>query len=93
MALREVGEGPLKITRAVIDAAWRRRDRNTRIVIRDIECRGLSLVVTAGTMSWVFSFKPRGKDPATGRRWAGRTLTLGSPAALAPDAARMAASA
>jgi hypothetical protein len=35
-------EGPTKITKAVIDAAWRRRQPGSRVIIRDRDCRGLA---------------------------------------------------
>ena len=40
-------EGPTKITKAVIDAAWRRRGPSRRLIIRDKDCRGLALIVNA----------------------------------------------
>lgn len=86
-------EGPVRITRQTIEAAWRRRRSGVRLAIRDATCRGLALVVNPGGMSWVFTFKPRGTNPETGRRWATRTVTIGTPESHSPDAARMAANA
>jgi integrase len=87
-ALRVISEGPSKITRATVDAAWRRRVKGQRLVVRDGECRGLALVVNATGMSWVFSYKPRGTNPTTGKRWPSQSITLGDPEHLSPDMAR-----
>lgn len=86
--MRVISEGPTKITKATIDAAWRRRERDNRLIVRDKDCRGLALVVNATTMTWSYAYRPRGTDPLTGRRWPNRTLTLGSPASLSPHDAR-----
>ena len=83
--------GPLKITRVVIDAAWRGRAPSQRTIIGDLECRGLALVINATSMAWRFEYKPRGIDPHTGKRFASRSMVLGNPASLSPDAARDAA--
>lgn len=83
--------GPLKITRVVIDAAWRGRAPSQRTIIGDLECRGLALVINATSMAWRFEYKPRGVDPHTGKRFASRSIVLGNPASLSPDAARDAA--
>lgn len=84
-------EGPLKITRAAIEAAWKRRAPAQRTIISDAECRGLALVVNSPSMSWRFEYRPRGIDPLTGKRFASRSMVLGNPASLSPDAARDAA--
>lgn len=84
-------QGPLKITRAAIDAAWKRRAPAQRTIISDAECRGLALVVNSSSMSWRFEYRPRGVDPLTGKRFASRSMVLGNPASLSPDAARDAA--
>jgi integrase len=91
MAMRVVSEGPVRITRATVDAAWRRRTPDTRIMVRDAECRGLALVVNPKGMTWRFDYRPRGIDLHTGRRWAMQGVTLGNPATHTPDEARMAA--
>lgn len=93
MPMKVIRQGAVKITKATIKAAWRRRASGQRIVIGDEGCRGLALVVNATTMAWSYSFKPRGTDPATGRRFASRSVTIGSPETHTPDAARIAASA
>jgi integrase len=85
-------EGPVKITKAVLEAAWRRRERNCRIVIPDAVCRGLALVVNAGSMAWVYGYKPRGTDPVTGKRFSSRAITIGNPETHSPDDARAAPS-
>jgi integrase len=89
--MRVSSEGPVKITKATIDATWKRRQANSRLFVRDKDCRGLALIVNATTMVWCYAYRPRGLDPRTGRRWPNRTLTLGNPATLSPDDARAAA--
>jgi hypothetical protein len=89
--MRIIREGPTKITRSTIDSAWRRRAAGLRIVIRDFECRGLALIINATTMSWVYSYKPRGVDPSKGKRFASKSVTLGNPETHSPDHARTAA--
>jgi integrase len=89
--MRIIREGPTKITRSTIDVAWRRRAANLRTVIGDFECRGLALIVNATSMSWVYSYKPRGVDPSTCKRFATKSLTIGNPETHSPDHARTAA--
>jgi integrase len=89
--MRIIREGPTKITRSTIDAAWRRRASSVRTVIGDFECRGLALIVNATSMSWVYSYKPRGIDPSTRKRFATKSLTIGNPETHSPDHARTAA--
>lgn len=84
-------EGPIKITRATIEAAWRRRKKDHRLIVRDAECRGVALVVNPTAMRWEFAYRPRGTDPLTGRRWPNRTVTLGNPETHSPEDARIAA--
>ena len=86
-----VREGPTKITRASVETAWKKRAKNQRTIIRDLECRGLALIVNATSMAWRFEYKPRGNDPHTGQRFASRSIVLGNPASLSPDQARDAA--
>lgn len=88
MAMRVASEGPVRITRATIEAAWKRRAKNSRLVIRDMECRGLALVVNATSMSWTFSYKPRGVDALTGKRFPTQSVTIGGPATHSPEQAR-----
>ncbi|MDQ3921666.1 MAG: integrase family protein, partial [Actinomycetota bacterium] len=87
-AIKVTSEGRLRITRAVIESAWRRRKPGHRLVIRDAECRGLALVVNPTGMTWVYSYRPRGTDPTSGRRWPNKTVTIGNPATHGPDHAR-----
>lgn len=90
--MRVVSEGPVKLTKAGktgVDAAWRRRAEGVRLVLRDAECRGLALVVNPTGMTWRFDYRPRGTDPATGRRWPTASVTLGNPATHSPDDARI----
>jgi integrase len=89
--MRIIREGPTKITRSFIDAAWRRRAAGVRTVIGDFECRGLALIVNATSMSWVYTYKPRGVDPSKGGRFATKSLTIGNPETHSPDHARTAA--
>ncbi|MFH5927033.1 tyrosine-type recombinase/integrase [Roseomonas xinghualingensis] len=89
--MEKASEGPVRITKATVDAAWRRRRPDFRLTIRDTECRGLALVVNPTSMSWVVSYKPRGLDPRTGKRPATRELVVGAPATHSPEQARQAA--
>ena len=86
--MQVTSEGPTKITKATIDAVWRRRRPVHRIVVRDKDCRGLALIVNPTGMTWVCAYRPRGNDPHTGRRWPNRTVTLGNPDTHSPDDAR-----
>jgi integrase len=86
--MRVTSEGPTKITKTTIDAAWRRKKPDHRLLVRDKDCRGLALIVNPTTMTWSFAYRPRGTDPVTGRRWPNRTVTLGNPASHSPDDAR-----
>jgi integrase len=89
--MKVVSEGPVKITKATIDAAWRRRAAASRLIVRDKDCRGLALIANATTMTWSYSYRPRGTDQQTGRRWPNRTVFLGNPSSHSPDDARRAA--
>jgi integrase len=88
--MKVLSEGPVKITKATIDAAWRRRSADVRLIVRDRDCRGLALIVNATTMSWSYSYRPRGADSQTGRRWANRAVFIGNPSTHSPDDARRA---
>lgn len=90
-AVRVQREGPARITKATVDAAWRRRRPGERLVIGDAGCRGLALVVNPTGMAWRFNYKPRGTDPRTGKRFPTRSVTIGNPETHSPDAARDAA--
>lgn len=91
--MKVLREGPVRITEATIDAAWRRRAPDTRLMIGDLDCRGLALVVNPTGMTWRFDYKPRGVDAATGKRFATQSATIGTPASHSPDDARRAADA
>ena len=82
--MRVTSEGPTKITKATIDAAWRRKKPDHRLIVRDKDCRGLALIVNPTTMTWSYAYRPRGTDLVTGRRWPNRTVTLGNPARTRP---------
>jgi integrase len=84
-------KGPTRITKATIEAAWKQRAKGQRLVIGDQQRPSLALVVNATSMSWVYSYKPRGTDAATGRRFATRSVTIGSPETHSPEDAREAA--
>ncbi|MFC0388892.1 tyrosine-type recombinase/integrase [Muricoccus vinaceus] len=81
----------MRITKATVDGAWRRRRPDFRLTIRDAECRGLALVVNPTGMTWTVSYKPRGLDSRTGKRPSTREVTLGTPATHSPEQARTAA--
>ncbi|WP_167668255.1 tyrosine-type recombinase/integrase [Roseomonas gilardii] len=81
----------MKITKATVSAAWKRREPGVRLTIRDEACRGLALVVNPNGMAWMFGYRPRGMDPLTGKRPAMREISLGTPEGLSPEDARTAA--
>jgi integrase len=89
--MRVLREGPVKITKATIEAAWKRRAKDQRLMVGDAECRGLALVVNPTGMTWRFDYKPRGVDPATGKRFASQSVTIGTPESHTVDEARTAA--
>lgn len=89
--MRVITKAPARITKATIDAAWRQRSADTRLIVRDKDCRGLALIVNPTVMTWSYAYRPRGTDPLTGRRWPNRTNTLGNPATHSPEDARIAA--
>ena len=87
--MRVASEGPLRITRATIEKVWRLHKRDERLVVRDSDTPGLALVVNPTGMTWTYSYRPRGTDPRTGKRWSNRSVTIGNPASHDPDAARL----
>jgi integrase len=89
--MRVLRQGPVKITRTVAETAWRQRAPGQRTVVADAECPGLALVVNSGSMSWTYSYKPRGTNPNTGKRFSTRSITIGNPQTHSPDDARSAA--
>lgn len=90
--MKVLREGPVRITKTSIDAAWRRRAAGLRIMIGDAECRGLALVVNPTGMTWRFDYKPRGTNACTGKRFASQSITIGTPESHSADDARRAAS-
>ena len=88
LALKVISEGPVRITKATIESAWRRRASGQRLLLRDAECRGLALVINSNSMAWRFDYRPRGVDAHTGRRWPMQSMLLGNPATHSPDEAR-----
>ncbi|PWS37775.1 hypothetical protein DFH01_00185 [Falsiroseomonas bella] len=84
-------EGPVKITKPTIEAAWKRRAKGLRIVIADLERRGLALVVNPTGMTWRYDYKPRGVDPTTGKRFPSQSVTIGNEKTHSPEEARDAA--
>ena len=86
--MKVISEGLVRITRATIEAAWRRRTPGNRLIIRDKDCRGLALIVNPTAMAWTYAYRPRGTDPESGRRWPNRTVTIGNPASHSPEEAR-----
>ena len=91
MAVQAVSEGPLKITKATVDARWAKRAKGVKLTVRDLECRGLALVVNPTGMAWRYDYRPRGLDSHTGKRFPMQSVTLGNPATHTPDEARTAA--
>lgn len=89
--MRVLREGPVKITKATVEAAWKRRAQGQRLMIGDLEQRGLALVVNPTGMTWRFDYKPRGLDQGTGKRFASQSVTIGNPETHSPDDARDAA--
>jgi hypothetical protein len=81
-------EGPIRIGMKDIGRAWRNRAKDARHVIRDSERPGLLLITNAQSQTWAREYKPRGVDPATGRRFATRKIPIGSPATFSPAEAR-----
>lgn len=89
--MKVLREGPVKITKATVDAAWRRRQADVRLMIGDATCRGLALVTNPKGQTWRFDFKPRGLNPATGKRFASQSVTIGNPDSHSVEEARNAA--
>jgi integrase len=84
-------EGPVKIGIKTIERVWKNRAKDARHIVTDSECRGMALIVNPTSRSWTYSYKPRGVNPATGKRFNTTTVTLGTPETLSPDEARAAA--
>ena len=88
MSTEIIRQGPVRITKSAIEAAWKARAPARRTVIADAECRGLALVVHPTSMTWRFDYKPRGLDPHTGKRFSSRSVTIGNPQTHSPEVAR-----
>jgi integrase len=88
MGIEITREGPVAITRQTIEAAWRRRAKGKRLIIRDAATPGLALVVNPTSARWIYEYKPRGTDSLTSKRFATRSLTIGGPDSHGPEAAR-----
>ena len=87
-AMNITREGPVKIGIKDIERAWRKRAKDARHIITDSERPGLALISNATSQTWSYSYKPRGLDPATGKRFNTKSVMLGSPATLSPTEAR-----
>jgi integrase len=81
-------EGPIKIGIKTIDRAWRTRAKDARHIVTDKECGGLALIVNTASMRWDYSYKPRGVDSRTDKRFNTKSVTIGSPATHSPAEAR-----
>lgn len=91
--MRVLREGPVRITKATIEAAWKRRAPDQRRVIGDVVCPGLALIVNPTGMTWRFDYKPRGINPLTGKRFASQSAVIGNPASHSVEDARTSAAA
>jgi integrase len=78
----------------VMAATKEAQDRNKRITLRDDSVRGFYLLaLPSGATCWRIEFRPRGVDPATGKRHSSRHLTFGNIATHTVAQARTAAAA
>lgn len=77
----------MALNQKLIEAAIR-GDRSKRFTIRDDVVRGLMLRVGSRDGIWSFDYRPRGIDPATGRRYASRALRLGTVHGMSLNEAR-----
>jgi len=73
-----------------VEAALR-GDRSKRATIRDDIVRGLVLRIGTRDAVWLFDYRPRGTNPATGSRYASRALRLGTVHGMSLAEARAAA--
>ena len=79
------------LTQRLIDAALR-GNRTTKTFLRDSHTRGFQLIVNQHSAAWMFEFRPRGIDPATGRRYGSLHRRIGDLGTHNLVAARLAAS-
>ncbi|NKE45145.1 hypothetical protein HB662_10170 [Roseomonas frigidaquae] len=86
--LKIIREAPKRLRTSDADRYWRQRAPGQRLVVAHPECPGLALVIHAKTWAWVLSFKPRGRDSVTGKRFPSTSMTLGSPEQLSPEDAK-----
>jgi integrase len=87
-AMKTTREGPTKIGVKTIERVWRKRAKDARHIVTDSERPGLALIVNSTSMAWAYSYKPRGVDPVSGKRFNTQTVTMGSPETYSPDQAR-----
>jgi integrase len=73
-----------RLTQKRLDQAVRVRDAQLasrlpyqRQLLRDHEVRGFTVIVHGESVVYQFGYRPRGSDPATGRRWPNRYVRIG----------------
>jgi integrase len=76
-----------KLTQRRIDVA-QRGDRSRPKTLRDHDVRGLRVAVNELSISFIYEYKPRGIDPATGKRYGSRHRWLGDQSTLSLHEAR-----
>jgi integrase len=80
---------PDRLTQDRIDRALRDPSRSKgRLTLRDHQVAGLAWIRNPTSDSYVFSYRPRGRDPVTGQRPGSRHLQLGTAADTALATAR-----
>jgi integrase len=78
-----------RLTQDIIDRALRDPARGIgRLILRDPQVAGLAWIRNPTSDSFVFSYRPRGRDPVTGQRAGSRHYHLGSAADTALRIAR-----
>ena len=55
--------GPMRVTKATVEAGWSKRTDGVRTVMCNAECRGLALVVEPTGMTCRFDYRPRAWTP------------------------------
>ena len=66
--MKVVREGPIRITKATVETAWKRRAKGRCLIIGNATCGGVALVVNPTRMIWRCNSRPRGTGPAAERR-------------------------